>query len=43
MLAATTGDFAAADAQFSGKVVAPVALNLAAEVENVLRKLEEKL
>jgi hypothetical protein len=35
--------FAAADAQFSGKAVAPVSLNLATAVENVLRKLEEKL
>jgi hypothetical protein len=35
--------FAAADAQFSGQAVAPVSLNLAAAVESVLRKLEEKL
>ncbi len=35
--------FAAADAHFSGKAVAPVALVAAADVENVLQKLEEKL
>jgi hypothetical protein len=35
--------FAAADAHFSGKAVAPVALVAAADVDNVLQKLEEKL